>query len=595
MPKQEVFLATTALEEFWDTSMPILFLGEWCRRYSRRLFWEPIDGLVLSGPWKNKHKLFHAYNYVNKLYEILLDSLTEKLNEIHGTSYSKRYWRIVIGPWLSWFTSVLFDRYSLIKKASEDYPDFYTIGLSERSYAIPLDTADFINKVCDDGYNLQLFSKILTFVGKDFSKKPYRIPNTANNSSAMPLLKKIAIKLYKLLAPIINTNAVYLKSSNFSRFVELKMFLSSKGKIVPIMGEVDIFPFLSKNEEIRAEFRELTLGNSEFEKLVQYILPDEIPQCFIEGFKKINEQTSYYPKNVKAIFSSNCWYFDEVFKQWAANSAEQGTLLLGAPHGGNYSSVKYNKSFIHELSITDKYYSWGLDLSSCGKKVKPMPVPMLIGRRIKKYSKTPFSILYATSSDPRYLLQFPFTVEQRASYIEWQKRFIFTVNLEVRPKIRVRLRAQDFGWDFTERWKDWYPPVVLENIKEISFLESLKKCSLFICDTLSTTFMESLWLNKPTIAFWDPNNLELLCEAQPYFEQLRKAEILYNSPEEAAEKLNSINYNNLSEWWFNSSVQEARKIFCRKFAMSSQDNIKLWVTELVDLDREYAAYNENNP
>jgi len=35
-----VFLATTALEDFWDVSYPIVFLSEGCKRYSRRAYWE---------------------------------------------------------------------------------------------------------------------------------------------------------------------------------------------------------------------------------------------------------------------------------------------------------------------------------------------------------------------------------------------------------------------------------------------------------------------------------------------------------------------------------------------------------------------------
>lgn len=36
-------LVTTALEETWDTNDSMLFLGEWCKRYSRRDVWQAIN------------------------------------------------------------------------------------------------------------------------------------------------------------------------------------------------------------------------------------------------------------------------------------------------------------------------------------------------------------------------------------------------------------------------------------------------------------------------------------------------------------------------------------------------------------------------
>jgi hypothetical protein len=46
-----VFLATTALEEFWDTSGPILFAGEWCRLPERAAVWRALDAEVLPDQW----------------------------------------------------------------------------------------------------------------------------------------------------------------------------------------------------------------------------------------------------------------------------------------------------------------------------------------------------------------------------------------------------------------------------------------------------------------------------------------------------------------------------------------------------------------
>ena len=38
-------LVTTALEETWDTKKPMLFLGEWCKLYNRKKYWEWLKQL----------------------------------------------------------------------------------------------------------------------------------------------------------------------------------------------------------------------------------------------------------------------------------------------------------------------------------------------------------------------------------------------------------------------------------------------------------------------------------------------------------------------------------------------------------------------
>ena len=98
--KQNFFLATTALEDFWDTSKPILFLGEWCVLYEREKYLEDIDWRILNSPFQDANVTKAASFYVDDLYEHILAELANKLNVIHEKRYSLRYWRILIGPWL---------------------------------------------------------------------------------------------------------------------------------------------------------------------------------------------------------------------------------------------------------------------------------------------------------------------------------------------------------------------------------------------------------------------------------------------------------------------------------------------------------------
>ena len=118
---KEYTLVTTALEETWpDDNQPVLFLGEWCRLYSRKTVWEKLDSVVAPYHWDDREKLYKDYLYLQGLYEELLVELAVKLNTIHGGNHSVRYWRIIVGPWLGYFIQMLFDRWAMLQQVVRD-------------------------------------------------------------------------------------------------------------------------------------------------------------------------------------------------------------------------------------------------------------------------------------------------------------------------------------------------------------------------------------------------------------------------------------------------------------------------------------------
>nr|MBA2686652.1 transferase [Gemmatimonadaceae bacterium] len=142
------FLITTALEDTWRFDQPVLFLGEWCRRYTAREKWKEMDAELLPYHWDDREKLFRDYRYAAKVYEGLLLDLTFELNRLHNVEHDSRYWRIVIGPWLGSFVQVLLDRWLSIQSAVQMYELSGTIVLESAKPAVaPNDISEF-NALC---------------------------------------------------------------------------------------------------------------------------------------------------------------------------------------------------------------------------------------------------------------------------------------------------------------------------------------------------------------------------------------------------------------------------------------------------------------
>lgn len=93
-----MFLALTADQEIWDKSQKILFLGEWCKLYSKREDWENIPHETLSDCSSDFDDFENVLAYIDEIYESNLTLLADELNCLHSVNHSKDYWRKVVGP-----------------------------------------------------------------------------------------------------------------------------------------------------------------------------------------------------------------------------------------------------------------------------------------------------------------------------------------------------------------------------------------------------------------------------------------------------------------------------------------------------------------
>lgn len=580
----KVFLATTALEEFWDTTKPIIFLGEWCLLYSRRSFWEPLNGQLLKSPFDNAKAGHAAYHYVNEIYEQILPLLGSALNTLHGKCYSQRYWRIVLGPWAQYYLSVIYDRYIHLKNALEKYPDLTTIVLLEDSFIVPSDTADFISYVVmEDSFNLQIYTKILGALGKTFPSKKVRIERDyfRDKPAGISWKRKIAGTLAKTYTSVGAklSQSIFLRSAYFSKTSESHLLIKTFGKVFPVTPPFARQAVPTSYNDIRKNLLNIDMGHGEFEQCLSAILFSDMPKCFVEEFCYVNsEAQNAYPQTPKAIFSANAWYFEETFKQWAAISAEKGTLLLGTPHGGSYGGLANMPSENHETAIVDRYYSWGWERADCVAEVIPFSATKLAGRKIIGSSNQKSGILWVTTIHPRYLYQLPLLPQCFHEYLSWQCCFARTLSRKILANLRIRPHREDYGWDIFQRLNECIPGMSMETW-DVPFQESIVNCRLYVCDHCSTTFAEALAVNKPTILFWNPQANELRPEAQPYYDLLRKNGILFDTPESAGKAVNQI-YDDVETWWNDPERQNAVASFCERFAQNSPNAIEMWAAEL---------------
>ncbi|EKR00620.1 LIC12162 family transferase [Leptospira borgpetersenii] len=569
------FLVTTALEDTWPSEVPILFLGDWCKIYSRKEFWSKLDAKVMSYHWDDRTQLYKDYLYLKEFYERLLIDLSSQLNRIHGVNHSIRYWRILIGPWLGYFSQMLFDRWVTIQQAVNEYNLSGTILLqSNPEDMVPNDMNEFVHFFVSDEWNHYVYGEIIretTDLNIQFLKSFQKIENQVNLSFKRKI-KQLFVNVF---------NWCILKFSFRNDLFFISTYLS-KFDLIKLSFKLLRIPQFWKSIDVNRSFvspgmREWILegeSKSDFEKFVRYFIPRQIPKVYLEGYSELVRKTKKlsWPLCPKLIWTSNAHNSDEVFKVWAAANIEKGSKLVIGQHGGHYGIGKWSFNEEHDLEISDCYLSWGWDHSfksnvySFGQITAKRPLDVNHFRQTRT--------LLVTAILPRYSYHMfsSFVAGQWNSYQEDLFLFVNSLPDSIRNTLLIRLHATDYKREQELRWHEKFPTIEL-NDGQSNINELLTKCRLFISTYNATTFLESFTMNIPTVMFWNPQHWELRDSAIPYFEELKKVGIFHTTPEFAAKHVVQV-WDNLEEWWNDKEVQLVRNSFCRRYSHLTDDRLE---------------------
>ncbi len=572
------FLITTALEETWCDDGPVLFLGEWCRLYSRKELWSKMDADVLPYHWDDRIKLHTDYKYLQGLYERLLLDLGGQLNKIHNVDHSLRFWRILIGPWLGYFTQVLFDRWTSIHQAISLYELSETIVLTGNDDAlVPKDMCDFSNLYVEDEWNHHIYSSILLgftsmrcTMKMRHNKRGSEYLKTAVTSNSKKNMKRMLLTVYTRAARILgNDNDVFFLNTYLPTFRDEMKLQLRFGQVPQRWQSVPA----AQAAVDRSQRQWLTPGesHSDFEACVRALIVQQIPTIYLEGYDRLVNQIADlpWPKDPKVILTSNSYSTDDTFKAWAAEKVEQGAPLVIGQHGGLYGVGRWLFQEEHEVSISDRYMSWGWsDLAE--PKVKPvgqLQAQQPLGVRHDVQT----GVLLVTCTMPRqsYHMYSAMVSSQWLDYFNDQCAFIQNLPAAIYRSMTVRLYSKDYGWDQAARWHDRFPDLKLDSgcddIKDI-----LRKSRLFISTYNATTFLESFTMNVPTIIYWNPNHWELRGSAIPFFEDLKRVGIFHETPESAARHVTVI-WDDVDAWWSSVAVREVLEVFKECYCRLPED------------------------
>ncbi len=551
-------LITTADESTWVFDRPVLFLGQWCLDTSREHVWSKMDYVVFD-PKFSASALDEHFATMNLLYDDLLTDLSAALNGFHRCDHSKRYWTILIGPWLRLFCNQIMFRWTYITTAASLFEIVDTsckLDIDAEQLR-PRNFAEYQKIDMDEAWSQYIYSKLWTY-----GQSKYGVGSGDGVSSGLPLVNDLINNSRpdpekNQSHKIIIVDSYLPKKSEFA----LSLLVKSPRIRTPRISA----PAEPYDDAARASLKFSRPHRDQLHAVGRALVLNQLPSAYLEGYTKLSESTSKLGLDThpKTIFTSNRHFYDDVFNLWAARATECGSTYVIGQHGGSYGSSLYKShAELHEEQVADIHLTWGW-----GTLVNQVKGPCLktIGASRKRIANGNHLLIMGDPmwTHPRSLF---YDITETAGYLEYVSRCIHDLPDDIRKDVILRIHHghAKYGRSQLEWWKQHSPETIIDNGK--SDLRKLIKSSRLVVSTSNqTTFLETLSLNIPTLITWDEGYCKLRAEAIPYFDVLAKVGIFHRSADSFTRHIEHI-WNETEIWWTRADVQDARIAFCEQFS-----------------------------
>lgn len=511
----------------------------------------------------------------------ILPEISNRLDNLHGTSNGVDYWAILINMPLT----VIIETYYVYK-----FNERKCEWTDNRIIRRPLNTRDLIEYIGDakqmwiflDGRSSTNVEDNESPVGREFI--------SFLKTGFLPGIKEcLRVALVSIFSPkpLLLFSFFLGKNSGIS-------FLSQPIFKFREIYRADIgsnFEFL---EDARgkplAEF--LKGGNNRIidsvdESVLTELCWNLLPKTFLMHFRYVSllmRSLAPFTNNRTLIVGDSILGGNDSLKFVIAEMVQNGAKLWTLQHGGFYGYSKYFTSMANtEYLNSDRFISWGwtnhadylvntLPCSSITlsmlRQVKPNFQPsskikgVLIGNSYPKSFDRISSIPLGQEVEKYYQDSCEFIRhinEWRDDVLEFRPYFgsaeEIRSNYRDLPAVEIKYRKANANrpWQFDYR--------------------------IVVLDHLGTGFLESMALNIPTMAFVDPRSFPVDKSSESIFEELRKVGILHLSPQHASAHYMSI-FDNVEAWWHSTAVQHVVELFSRQYARSSRYWLEEWASLL---------------
>lgn len=583
---QRKFLATTRLKSGWPLNGPDVFLGGWCLHFKEEAAAYP-NAVMPPYPWTGHEARTEGLQYCADTITRVVRGLSPFFSELLRVPLDERETRLLLGAIVGRIIIGTRHNFVCLQDVVERYGPLQTVGVRKEDYVVPVTSEALVTELRRDAFQLQLISEICPLLEIAIEYEPANEDRLRSGAMAART-KSLGDTLRNTVKALARRQSHHaqclLYNSTFSLSEVFALVLRSGFRVGmhPLVRYDTIEwprPDAALRQELESHMRSF-LGADLFEQAICKIVPSVLPVSLLEGLGVLNTiAADNFPAPPKTIVSANAWNNDDAFRLWAINALKRGSRLVSCQHGGAYGKrLLPGVGEGTEIAVVDRFISWG----GSGQQARstatlPIPPHYLVNRS----GSTDDSILYIGTTIDRW----PFSIAHYPigpmffDYLDRQVDFWNALSPDLRPNVLMRPNPGDAGWSEMAQLRRRLPELPMDDFSA-SFPERLRKARVAVVDNLSTTFVQSMGSDVPTILVWDPDIWAVNEEAGRHFSALEKAGVYHRSPKAAASALARV-WADPQGWWQSPDVAGPVKSFLNRYVMRAQDWASPWLRELL--------------
>jgi putative transferase (TIGR04331 family) len=312
------------------------------------------------------------------------------------------------------------------------------------------------------------------------------------------------------------------------------------------------------------------------------LIDSTFPESCLEGFEILAakaRELRYVPGRLRL---GDPIYWNDQEKVMVAFARQAGEKLLICQHGGEYGMLRYNM-LVNEIDLQSTIFiSWGwkYDIPT-GSHVLPLPSPFHSKIKDKhKFRNNTLIVIGQTVRINLHRIHWTTRINFAREYCNDTVKFLQSLNKKVISSVVFRPYAHTIN-------NIEVGDIVTRFFPEIPFLKkdlnkALMKCRLVVLPSYQSTMNITMAANTPTVVYMPPTMMVPRKESAHFFELLKRCGIAHDSPGDAAHHVNQV-WDDVEGWWYNSEVQNARKIWVSQYAKTDRFWWWHWIKALAQL------------
>ena len=558
-------LVVSPIDKLFKKNTNNVILGKW---YNKKNFDKKFKINLSKFNFYSTSRKRSTYKFLKKKYNQKINEFVFFLNKIHNLNEDRRYWEIIIGPFVYRSLIIIWDRWDSIRKSIK-YENITNITLIDNDFTkiLPKNNFELNQNISNIYINHFLYSEAFKELKNNNIKISYLKSEKIKIKKLDTLKVRFSRKIFNFIFRFLRKDQKFLFYNSYIPYKENILLNLKLGNFPSYPDEFE--KSFSKNKKANLKIRSSKFfkkSADKFDNFYNKVILKLIPFSYIEDFKEIKDYVENIQLNPKIAFTAVGHLSNDVYKIWTASRLNKGLKLIASDHGGN---LEETRDFFSNR-IYDRFIQWQ---KTSFRRVVQLPPNIFLGDKKTIIRERKNKILFIlTCTDFFKSNIFDRDKNDYDDYLNF-KKLILDANFKNSEEFFFKIHP-------SSPFKD----LIIEDISksfgkekcDISKFNSIFSNYKLLIDTNpQTTYLQCLRSGVPTLLYYDQSFFKMNKKLDKSFKAMKKHKLIFSNLKNLNLHLLKI-VENPHNWWNSREIKTVVNNFNNNCSLKTKNDLKTW-------------------